>query len=139
MCWHNCKLLGYLVCATTRAGTLSTSGNVGDEEELLAPEEIATAFLSSSLFEQFESDAEVGIFFSLYESSSLFPIARETDSPTTAESEDDGGIMSQVGSPVVAATVSAGGQTEFRNLSDPVIVVLRLNPVLNGVRITAML
>ena len=134
MCWHNCKLLGYLVCATTHAGTLSTSGNVENEGELLAPEEIATAFLSPSLFEQFESDAgEVGIFFSLYESSSLFPIARETDSPTTAESEDDGGIMSQVGSPVVAATVSAGGQTEFRNLSDPVIVVLRLNTVLNGV------
>ena len=118
------------------AGTLgSTSGNVGDDDELLAPEEIATAFLSPSLFEQFESDTgEVGIFFSLYESSSLFPIATETDSSTTVESEDDGGIMSQVGSPVVAATVSVGGQTEFRNLSDPVIVVLRLNPVLDGVR-----
>ena len=125
------------------AGTLgTTSGNVGDEEELLAPEEIATAFLSPSLFEQFESDAgsgEVGIFFSLYESSSLFPIARESDSPTTAESEEDGGIMSQVGSPVVAATVSAGGRTEFPNLTDPVIVVLRLNPVLDGVRIVAIL
>ena len=36
--------------------------------------------------------------------------------------------MSQVGSPVVAATVSMGGQTEFSNLADPVIVVLRLNP-----------
>ena len=130
-----------MACATTHAGTLITaSGNVEDEEELITPEEIATAFLSPSLFEQFESDArEVGIFFSLYESSSLFPIARESDSPTTAESEDDGGIMSQVGSPVVAATVSAGGQTEFPNLTDPVIVVLRLNPVLDGVRIVAIL
>ena len=120
----------------------TTSGNVGDEEELLAPEEIATAFLSPSLFEQFESDAgsrEVGIFFSLYESSSLFPIARESDSPTTADSEDDGGIMSQVGSPVIAATVSAGGRTEFPDLTDPVIVILRLNPVLDGVRIVAIL
>ena len=123
--------------AITHTGTLgATSGNVGDEEELLAPEEIATALLSPSLFEQFESDAgsgEVGIFFSLYESSSLFPIARESDTPTTADSEDDGGIMSQVGSPVVAATVSTGGRTEFPNLTDPVIVVLRLNPVLDGV------
>ena len=120
----------------------TTSGNVEDEEELLAPEEIATAFLSPTLFEQFESDAgsgEVGIFFSLYESSSLFPIARESDTPTTADSEDDGGIMSQVGSPVIAATVSAGGRTEFPNLTDPVIVVLRLNPVLDGVRIVAIL
>ena len=122
---------------TIHAGTLrTTSENVGDEVELLAPEEVANAFLSPPLFERFKSDTgESGIFFSLYESSSLFPIARESDSPTTAESEDDGGIMSQVGSPVVAATVSAGGQTEFRNLSDPVIVVLRLNTVLNGVRI----
>ena len=127
--------------ATTHAGTLgTTSGSVEDEEELLAPEEIATAFLSPSLFEQFESDArEVGIFFSLYESPSLFPIARESDSPTTADSEDDGGIMSQVGSSVVAATVSAGGRTEFPNLTDPVIVVLRLNPVLDGVRIIPIL
>ena len=127
--------------ATTHAGALITaSGNVEDEEELIAPEEIATAFLSPSLFEQFESDAgEVGIFFLLYESSSLFPIARESDSPTTAENEDDGGIMSQVGSPVIAATVSAGGRTEFSNLTDPVIVVLRLNPVLDGVRIIPIL
>ena len=129
--------------AITHTGTLgTTSGNVGGEEELLAPEEITTAFLSPSLFEQFESDAgsgEVGIFFSLYESSSLFPIARESDTPTTAESENDGGIMSQVGSPVVAATVSAGGRTEFPDLTDPVIVVLRLNPVLDGVRIVAIL
>ena len=41
--------------------------------------------------------------------------------------------MSQVGSPVVGASVSAGGQTEFRDLRDPVIVVLRLNPVPDGV------
>ena len=127
----------------THAETLSTtSGNVEDEEELLAPEEIATAFLSPSLFEQFESDAgsrEVGIFFSLYESSSLFPIARKSDSTTTAAIEDDNGIMSQVGSPVVAATVSAGGRTEFPNLTDPVIVVVRLNPVLDGVRIIPIL
>ena len=122
--------------ATTHAGTLGTiSGNVVGEEELLAPEEIATAFLSPSLFEQFESRTEIGHFFSLYESPSLFPIARESDSPTTADSEDDNGIMSQVGSSVVAATVSAGGQTEFPNLTDPVIIVFRLNPVLDGVRI----
>ena len=131
------KVARYLHMLHTHAGTLSTtSANVVDEEEPLAPEEIATAFLSPALFEQFESDAgsgEVGIFFSLYESSSLFPIARESDTPTTADSEDDGGIMSQVGSPVVAATVSAGGRTEFSNLTDPVIVVLRLNPVLDGV------
>ena len=120
----------------------TASGNVGDEEELLAPEEIAAAFVPPSLFEQFESDAgsrEVGIVFSLYESSSLFPIARESDLPTTAENEDNGGIMSQVGSPVVAATVSAGGRTEFSNLTDPVTVVLRLNPVLDGVRIVGIL
>ena len=127
--------------ATTHAGTLGTASvNVGDEEELLAPEEIAAAFVPPSLFEQFESDAgEVGIVFSLYESSSLFPIARESDLPTTAENEDNGGIMSQVGSPVVAATVSAGGRTEFPNLTDPVTVVLRLNPVLDGVRIVGIL
>ena len=47
--------------------------------------------------------------------------------------------MSQVGSPVVGASVSAGGQTEFRDLRDPVIVVLRLNPVPDGVRIISIL
>ena len=111
--------------------------NAGDAEEFLFPEEIATAFLPPSLFEPFVSDAEgVGIFFSLYESPSLLPIARESDSPTTA---GDGGAMSQVGSPVVGASVSAGGQTEFRDLRDPVIVVLRLNPALDGVRLLSVL
>ena len=110
----------------------TTSGDVGNAEEPLAPEEIGTVFLPPSLFTRMESGAEVGIFFSLYESPSLFPIAGESDLP----SED--GIMSQVGSSVVAATLSAG-QTEFTNLTDPVIVVVRLNTSLQNItRITCV-
>ena len=111
----------------THAGTLGTASGGAGSAESLAPEELGTALLPSSLFTQIESSAgEVGIFFTFYESPTLFPIAGELDIP------NEDGIMSQVGSPVVAATVSMGGQTEFSNLTDPVIVVLRLNP---GVRV----
>ena len=119
---------------TTHAGTLGNPNRNITEGESLAPEELGTAFLPPSFFTLFESGTEgVGIFFSLYDSSSLFPIAEEPDPPTTAGPSEDIGPTTQVGSPVVAVTVSAGDQTEFRDLIEPVVVVLRLNTVGEGV------
>ena len=60
--------------------------------------------------------------YSIYESPSLFPIARDHQLLLM--------MVEYCPKPVVAATVSAGGQT---NLTDPVIVVVRLNSVMDGV------
>ena len=43
------------------------------------------------------------------------------------------GVITRIGSPVVAATVVTAEQTSFPDLREPVIVAVRLNPVLEGV------
>ena len=98
-------------------GTLSPiTGDVRTEELIL--EEIGLILLPASLFEPL-SDNITGLFFLLYENASPFPVAGVSND-------------TRIGSPVIAATV-AGEQISFRNLSEPVSIVLRLNPVLEGV------
>ena len=101
------------------AGTLRPTtgpGNIRDED--LTPEEIGLALLPASLFETL-TDEEIGMFFLLYENASPFPVAGE--------------IGSIIGSPVVSATVVASEQTSFRNLREPVTIVVRLNQPQEGV------
>ena len=90
----------------------------------LAPEEIGFALLPPSLFDTLPDDM-IGTFFSLYESAALFPVAgvSNTGSP----------VITRIGSPVVAATVVTAEQTSFSDLREPVIIVVRLNPVQEGV------
>ena len=94
--------------------------------DTLAPEEIGLALLPASLFENIADD-EIGLFFSLYESATFFPVA-DVPSTTTVV-----GVITRIGSPVVAATVVTAEQTSFPDLREPVIVAVRLNPVLEGV------
>ena len=92
--------------------------NVDTDERVevgLLPEQVASAILPATIFNQIRNleDEAIGVFFSLYEESSLFPIA---DPP----------YNTRIGSPVVAATVA--GRT-FTDLSEPVIVLVRLNDI----------
>ena len=80
----------------------------------LTSEEIGLALLPASLFENL-NDTMLGLFFSVYESASFFPVAGV---PNTT----------RIGSPVVAATVVTTEQTSFPDLREPVIIVVRLNP-----------
>ena len=91
-------------------------------EDGLSPGQVASAILPAAIFNQIRNlegtDVEaIGVFFSLYEESSLFPIAGAPND-------------TRIGSPVVAATVA--GRT-FRNLPEPVIVLVRLNDITDGV------
>ena len=85
----------------------------------LLPGQVAAAILPATIFNQIRNleDKVIGVFFSLYEESSLFPIA---DPPNNT----------RIRSPVVAATVA--GRT-FRDLPEPVIVLVRLNDITDGV------
>ena len=101
--------------------TLNVDTNERVDDGLL-PGQVASAILPATIFNQIrnleDTDVEaIGVFFSLYEESSLFPIA---DPPNNT----------RIGSPVVAATVA--GRT-FRDLPEPVIVLVRLNDITDGV------
>ena len=95
----------------------------------LAPEEIGLALLPPSLFETL-SDDEIGLFFLLYESAAFFPVAGVSNT---------NGITTVIGSPVIAATVVSEEQTSFPDLSEPVIIAVRLNPVPEGVSCTSFI
>ncbi len=97
---------------------------------MLISEEIGLALLPASLFEPLTDD-EIGLFFSFYESALFFPVA---GLPNTTIS----GIMTRIGSPVVAATVVTADQTSFSDLIEPVTIVVRLNPVQEGVGCTGL-
>ena len=90
-----------------------------EDETLLLPGEVAYAFLPATIFRNTVNVDEIGVFFSLYKESSLFPIA---DAPN----------HTRIASPVVAATVA--GRT-FRDLQDPAIVLIRLDEEMDGVSI----
>ena len=109
----------------------SLSADAGDSSvDGLAPMEIAAAFLPPMLFEELQiftdiDENEVGVFFSLYETATLFPIA---DVPDT---------VTEVGSPIVGASVVAMDvQQTFTDLPEPVVITVRLNEVLGQVGCT---
>ncbi len=97
-------------------GTLESSTNTtGDPEgppDVLPPEQIASAFLPPSLFDLIEGSEDVGVLFTLYDSSNLFPVQEDKPNDTI------------VGSPIVGATVVG---ESFVNLEEPVIILLRLS------------
>ena len=80
--------------------------------------EIATAFLPSSLFDlilMMNSNEEISVIFAVYEQSSLLPVVQQPA---------ENGMETVVGTPVLAASVA--NQT-FDNLPEPVTLLLRLN------------
>ena len=96
----------------------SVTGDVVEAGKL-SPQLNTAVRLSASLFQQIDDRPNVGIFFALYESSSLFPVGGETVNNISASP-----IMTVVGSQVLAATVGSG--INFQNLSEAITIVFRL-------------
>ncbi len=93
---------------------------VDDEDQVmpgqLAPQQDAAISLPASLFQTITDREDVGIFFALYNSSTLFPVDGGRNRNASRRTE--------VGSRVLAATVGPG--LDFPNLVDNVTIVLRL-------------
>lgn len=95
---------------------LGPEGDVKHGE--LSPQQDAAANLPSSLFERIDNQTNVGIFFMLYETPTLFPTEREE------ENFSDKKINPEVGSPVLSVTVGNG--LNFRDLVNNITIVFRL-------------
>ena len=79
----------------------------------------ANVSLPPSLFQMINSSTNVGVFYGIYNSSTLFPVAALQGNDTSADRQP------QVVSNVVAVTVGQNDMT-FENLSQPVTIVLGL-------------
>ena len=92
----------------------------GDQVEpgQLSPQLDAAISLPASLFERIDDRDNVGVFFALYETVTLFPVGGELIDRTSLPR------YNAVGSDILAATVGPG--INFQNLDDPVAIVLRL-------------
>ena len=84
----------------------------------LSPQLDAAISLPASLFGRINDRVNVGVFFALYETPTLFPVGGEVTDGSTLTRKN------VVGSDIIAATV--GPRINFQNLDDPVTIVLRL-------------
>ena len=82
----------------------------------LSPQQDAAISLPASLFQTITDREDVGIFFALYNTSTLFPVNGGINRNASRRRE--------VGSRVLAATVGPG--LNFPNLAENVTIVLRL-------------
>ena len=83
--------------------------------------------LPPSLFNNVPANTPViGVFFALYENPALLPATRVVDNETFASTE--------VGSPIVAATV--GTDINFVDLDPPVTITLGLLPFTSNVSVS---
>ena len=93
---------------------------IDDEDQVMAgqlsPQQDAAISLPASLFQTIDGREDVGIFFALYNTSTLFPVSGGINRNALRRRE--------VGSRVLAATVGPG--LNFPNLEDNVTIVLRL-------------
>ena len=112
----------------------STGNNISGSDEL-SPQFSGAIGLPASLFQQIDDRPNIGIFFALYESPSLFPVAEDTNSTTSSSPK-----RKMVGSQVLAATVGFG--IDFQNLSEDVTVAFQLqvprvgvNQVINNLQL----
>lgn len=84
----------------------------------LPPQLNAAISLPASLFQMITGRNNVSVFFALYDTPILFPVNGGNSISS------DGSVQTEVGSSVLAATV--GPDINFLNLTEPVIIVLRL-------------
>ena len=94
-------------------------GNQVTPGQLLPQQDVAIS-LNASLFELIDDRDDVGIFFALYDNSTLFPV----DGGSNVNNDIDIPIRTEVGSHVLAATVGPG--LDFPDLTDNIIIVFRL-------------
>ncbi len=93
------------------SGSLESSRTEGQHDGL-SPEQIASAFLPPTLFDQTEGSGDVDVVFTLFNSPNLFPVSEGRLNNTI------------VGSPIIGAAVAAQSLVNF---PDPVVIRLRLN------------
>ena len=98
---------------------MSSTGNSIAGPGELSPQFNGAIGLPASLFQQIDDRSNIGVFFALYESSSLFPVTEDTNSLTSSSP-----TRNVVGSQVLAATVGSG--INFQNLSEAVTIAFRL-------------
>lgn len=91
----------------------------------LADNQVASIALPPNLFQEITDRTQVGVFFGLYNESTLFPVRTRED---VASAVPDRTTI--VGSPIIAATVGPG--LSFNNLQPPVEVNLRIPTEING-------
>lgn len=98
----------------------SNNFTVDDEDQVLPgqllPQQDAAISLPASLFQTITDREDVGIFFALYNLSTLFPVDGGRNRNALRQRE--------VGSHILATTVGPG--LDFPNLVDNVTIVLRL-------------
>ena len=99
---------------------------LGPEDQVepgqLSPQLNAAISLPASLFERIDDRDNVGVFFALHETSTLFPVnGGEFQSAGTFSSSSR---RTSVGSHILAATVGPG--IDFQNLDEPVTSLFRL-------------
>ena len=106
----------------TNGRSFSSSDQTGNSSiTTLNEEETAAAFLPPSLFQSITNHGNIGSFYAVYNTGVLFPIAKTA--PTDQEMNTS--VITVVGSPVLAATI--GLRQNFRGLTEPVRILLRLN------------
>ena len=88
----------------------------GTAAAVLPPEQAAAIDLPASLFRNINNRSSIGLFFALYDDSTLFPVDNRNSDVT-------GLLQTQVGSSVLATTVGPG--IAFDNLDENVTVTLR--------------
>ncbi len=93
------------------SGSLESSRTEGQHDGL-SPDQIASAFLPPTLFDQTEGSGDVDVVFTLFNSPNLFPVSEGRLNNTI------------VGSPIIGAAVA---DQSLVNFPDPVVIRLRLN------------
>lgn len=86
----------------------------------LSPQQDAIISLPASLFERFHDRENIGMFFSFYETATLFPLVRRSNTSGMARKLK----YSKVGTQVVGATVNTS--KELLDLEEPVTVIFQL-------------
>ena len=98
------------------ANNITLGGQGATASDVLPPEQSAAIDLPASLFRNIDNRSFVGLFFALYDDSTLFPVGNTSRN-------DEGLLQTRVGSPVLATTVGPG--ITFENLEENVTVTLR--------------
>ena len=107
--------------AQTGRSFLSSGETRNTNISTLSENTTAATYLPASLFQSIVNRMSVGVVFTVYNRGVLFPITNATEqAPGTNAS-----ITTVVGSPVLGVTVGLG--LNFRNLTEPVRILLRLN------------
>ena len=97
--------------------SISAADGPRDPEADLAPDEIASVLIPTSIFEGLDGPLSVAV--TVFEEPTFFPLPPPTENNT--------GLETQIGTPVVSVLVARDQeQLEFENLDPPLVLNLRI-------------